>query len=74
MGTARFETIVDFARYGVDVAIRCDGCRRRRLQTFEQIEAVFGAGTRIATAERRLKCSVWGHKGARVRPVPRLSG
>jgi hypothetical protein len=35
---------------------------------------VFGAGTRIAAAERRLKCSVCGHKGAKTRPVPRLDG
>jgi hypothetical protein len=63
MGTARFETIMDFARYQVDVAIRCDGCLRTRHLSDAQMEAVFGIGVRIATAERRLKCRVCGHEG-----------
>jgi DNA-directed RNA polymerase subunit RPC12/RpoP len=63
MGTARIETIMDFARLKVDVAIRCDGCRHKRHMRFEQMEAVFGLGTRIVEAQRRLKCSQCGHKG-----------
>ena len=72
MGTARIDTIMDFARLNVDVAVRCGGCRRKRHLTAEEIEAVFGLATRVATAERRLKCGECGHKGARLSPVPRL--
>ena len=63
---------MDFASYGVDVAIRCEGCRRTRHMTRDEVAAVFGPGTRIPTAERRLRCSRCGHKGARMRPIPRL--
>jgi hypothetical protein len=72
MGTARFETILDYARYDVDAAIRCGGCGHTRYLKLEQLEAIFGLGTRIGTAARRLKCSKCGHKGAKVTPVPRL--
>ncbi len=74
MGTARFETIGDYLRYDVDVAIRCDGCRYRRTLTAEQIQAIFGLGTRIITAQRRLRCSRCGAKGGRLAPIPRLTG
>lgn len=72
MGTARFETIMDFARREVDVAVRCRGCRYTRHMKADQVGDVFGLGTRIATAERRLRCSKCGHKGARLAPIPRL--
>jgi hypothetical protein len=72
MGSARIETILDFARLNVDAAIRCDGCRRKRNMTAEELAVVFGIGARVATAERRLRCSACGHKGARVAPIPKL--
>jgi len=72
MATARFETIMDFARQDVDAAVRCEGCRHVRKLTAEQLATIFGLGTRIVTAERRLRCSRCDHKGARLRPIPRL--
>ncbi len=74
MGTARFDTVGDFFKYKVDVAIRCDNCRRKRILTAEQVEAIFGLGTRIVTAERRLRCSHCKAKGGRLAPIPRLEG
>jgi hypothetical protein len=74
MGSARIETIVDYVRLHVDVAIRCLGCRRTRNMTADEMAAVFGLPTRIVTAERRLRCSKCGHKGAKLAPIPRLSG
>lgn len=74
MATARFETIGDFMKYGVDVAIRCDNCRRRRTLTAEQLEAIFGLGTRVFAAQRRLRCSHCKGKGARLAPIPKLGG
>jgi len=72
MGSARFRTVVDFARLGVDVAIRCEGCRRIRYMQANELGIVLGVGTRIFVAERRLKCSKCGHKGAKLAPIPRL--
>lgn len=74
MGTARFETIMDFLRLNVDVAVRCSGCRRIRYMTAEELEAVFGAPTRLLTAQRRLRCSQCGHRGAKLAPIPRMQG
>jgi DNA-directed RNA polymerase subunit RPC12/RpoP len=72
MGSARFETVLDFARLGVDVAIRCDGCKHKRNLTAEQLATIFGLGARLATVRRRLTCSKCGHKGASLAPIPRL--
>ena len=72
MGTARIETILDFARLEVDVAIRCDGCRRTRHMTAGEMATVFGLATRVGAAERRLTCRECGHKGAKLAPIPRL--
>jgi DNA-directed RNA polymerase subunit RPC12/RpoP len=73
MGTARFETLMDFARRNVDVAIQCEGCRYRRSMPHEELEAVFGMGTRVVEVRRRLRCSKCGHKGAKLAPIPRLT-
>jgi hypothetical protein len=54
MGTAKFETVMDFAKYKVDVAIRCEGCRYKRNMPAEQFEAVFGIATRLAEVRRLL--------------------
>ena len=72
MGTARFETLVDYAKREVDVGIRCEGCRRVRYMTVAQLGDVFGLATRRDAIERRLRCSQCGHKGARLAPIPRL--
>ena len=72
MGTSRFETIMDFARRNVDVAMRCQGCKRIRKMTVEELGTVFGLATKVATAERRLRCSQCDHKGARLTPIPRI--
>lgn len=73
MGTTRFGTIGDFMRHGVDVAIRCDNCRRKSTLSAEQVEAIFALGTRIIAAQRRLRCSHCKAKGGRLAPIPRLS-
>ena len=72
MGTARFETVGDYLRHKVDVAIRCDRCRHKRTLTAEQLEAIFGLGTRLVTAERRLRCGKCQGKGGRLAPIPKL--
>ena len=72
MGNFRFETILDFSSKQVDVAVRCDGCRRVRYLTAAQVADIFGIACRIVTAERRLRCSQCGHKGAKLAPIPRL--
>lgn len=33
---------------------------------------MFSLATRVAAAERRLKCRECGHKGAKLAPVPKL--
>lgn len=71
MGTARFETVLDYGRRGVDVAIRCEGCRYVRNLTADQLQAIFG-GARIIEAQRRLRCSQCGHRGAKLAPIPPL--
>ena len=68
----RFETILDYARHGYDVAIRCEACRHRRFLTVEQVIDIFGLATRIGRAELRLRCMHCGHKGGRMAPIPRL--
>jgi hypothetical protein len=74
MGTARFETVMDYARREVDVAIRCEGCRRVRNMTADQLGAVFGLDGKRLAIERRLRCSQCGHKGAKLAPIPKLEG
>ena len=68
----RFETILDYARHEVDVAIRCNGCRHRRFLTVEQVIDIFGIATRIGRAEHRLRCMQCGHKGGRMAPIAKL--
>jgi DNA-directed RNA polymerase subunit RPC12/RpoP len=73
MGTARFETLMDFARREVDVGVRCLGCGYTRCIQIEQLEAVMGGwAVTVRRAERRLKCTKCGHRGARLAPVLRL--
>jgi hypothetical protein len=72
MATARFETIMDYLRLNVDVAVRCTGCRRTRYMRAEELEAVFGVAARVLVAQRRFKCGECGHKGAKLAPIPRL--
>lgn len=72
MGCARFETVLDYFKRDVDVAVRCEGCRHLRHMTREQFEAVFGIECRLIVAARRLRCSRCGHKGARLAAIPRL--
>ncbi|HEV2079999.1 MAG TPA: hypothetical protein VGR19_08935 [Allosphingosinicella sp.] len=72
MGSARFETVMDFAPLEVDAVIRCEGCRYSRNLTAEQLATMFGLGTRLAEVRRRLVCSRCGHKGAKLAPIPRL--
>ena len=68
----RFETIMDFGRHRVDVALRCNGCRHTRFLTLEQVVDIFGLATRIGRAELRLRCTRCGHKGGRMAPIPQL--
>lgn len=72
MGTAKFETLMDFAKREVDVAIRCQGCRRVRKVKIEVLADVLSLGTRVVEAERRLRCGECGHRGARLAPILRL--
>jgi hypothetical protein len=73
MGSARFELVMDYSARGVDVAIRCEGSRRTRYMTAQELVDVFGPARRV-TAERRLRCRECGHKGAKLAPVPKLEG
>ncbi|GAO38365.1 hypothetical protein SCH01S_14_00300 [Sphingomonas changbaiensis NBRC 104936] len=73
MGNARFEVMGDFGRYDTDVAVRCDHCRHKRFLTTAQVYTIFGMETRIAKAQRRLRCSQCGGKGGRFAPIPRLA-
>lgn len=43
---ARFETILDFTSYDVDVAIRSEGCRHTRHMARGEVGAVVGLGLR----------------------------
>ena len=43
MGSARLDTVFDFARLEVDVAVRCLGCRYTRKLRAEQLLAIFDA-------------------------------
>ena len=72
VGSARFEIVMDYAVRGVDVALRCGGCRHTRFLTSAQAADIFGLAERITRAERRLRCSRCGHKGGRMAPIPRL--
>jgi hypothetical protein len=69
----RFEVIMDFARHGFDVALRCDSCRHKRYLTCRQVIDLFGLDERIGRAELRLRCMQCGHRGGRMAPIPLLN-
>lgn len=74
MGTARFETITDYIRREVDIAIRCLGCGHTRDMKADSLVAIFGLSVRVAEVKRRLRCRQCGHKGAKLAPIPKLKG
>jgi DNA-directed RNA polymerase subunit RPC12/RpoP len=72
MGSAKFETLVDFNRHDCDVAIRCTGCGHTRTVKVPDLGAALGWGTRLPVARKRLRCQECGRRGAKLIPVPRL--
>jgi hypothetical protein len=73
MASAKFESMLDFAKRDVDVAIRCNHCRHTRMLTIEQACDIFGMATRVARAQSRCRCSECGGRGARMTPIPKLN-
>ena len=71
MGTAKFETIVDFAAREVDIVIRCR-CGHSVRITPEAFAARLGWGCRVAQTAACFRCSLCGRKAARLLPAIRV--
>ena len=72
MGSKHFRTVYDIAKADADAVIRCLGCRRvSRIGAMALVNRM-GAMVKIADAERRLRCTVCGHRGAQLGAIPRL--
>jgi DNA-directed RNA polymerase subunit RPC12/RpoP len=69
VANARFETTYSFSRHRADCRIVCP-CGYVRLVTAVELQRAFPMPTPINMAEKRLKCSKCGAKGARMVPVP----
>jgi len=70
MATARFETIMCFAKHKAVIRIECGSCRHGLTVQPKQVADGFGWTTPVAEVERRLVCSVCGKKRAKLKPLP----
>jgi len=69
VSTRRFVTIFDFSRFKADGLIKCGGCSHEQTVKAAALTQAFGP-VPIHQAERRCKCSVCGHRGAQIVPIP----
>lgn len=74
MGDKPPRTLLDYARFDADAAVRCGGCQRTVTVDARALAARFGPLGLVRDAAAlapRLKCHSCGHRGARIVPVPR---
>ena len=59
---------------GSRVEVVCLGCKRCPSVDIIALAATYGETTTIAEIGRRARCSVCGHKGAKLNPIPDYTG